>query len=247
MLQTGLWPISYLLILKKTNYIIFKNNTPDDKKIPIMLSNCQLEQVMFTKFLGITIDSDLTWKNHIKDIERKISSVIGVISKIRFKINTKTCAKLYDALILSRLTYCNVIWASTHKTSLTKLFILQKRALRICYRLNKSTGNNMFKQLNKLSIYDLNKLYKIKFVYSVLNNLLPKCFNGFFIRNSTMYIYNTRHPNKLFICPVSTTLRKLFVVNSAPILWNELPDSITFSNSLPMLSSAYKKYLLQSV
>jgi len=54
--------------IKKTNYIIFKNNTPDDKKIPIMLSNCQLEQVMFTKFLGITIDSDLTWKNHIKDI-----------------------------------------------------------------------------------------------------------------------------------------------------------------------------------
>ena len=55
-----------------------------------------------------------------------------------------------------------------------------------------------------------------------------------------MYIYNTRHSDKLFICHVSTTLRKLYVVNSAPILWNELPDSITFSNSLPMLSSAYK-------
>ena len=106
-------------------------------------------------------------------------------------------------------------------------------------------GNCMFKQLNKLSIFDLNKLYKLKFVYSALNNLLPKCLNTFFTRNSTLHVHKTRHFDKLFIRPVSTTFRKLFVVNSAPILWNELPDNIISSNSLPIFCSACKKYLLQ--
>jgi len=99
----------------------------------------------------------------------------------------------------------------------------------------------MFKQLNKLSIFDLNKLYKLKFVYSALNNLLPKCLNTFFPLNSTLHVHKTRHFDKLFIRPVSTTFRKLFVVDSALILWNELPDNITSSNSLPILSSACKK------
>ena len=118
--------------VKRTTTLYLKVTFMMIKKTPILMNGCQLEQVTFTKFLGVIIDSDLSWENHIKDVERKVSSVIGVISKIRYKINFKTCVRLYDALILSRLTYCNLIWASTHKTSLTKLFILQKRALRIC-------------------------------------------------------------------------------------------------------------------
>ena len=114
-------------------------------------------------------------------------------------------------------------------------------------RLNRNVGNSMFQQFNKLSIYDLNKLYKLKFVYSALNNLLPKSLNKLFTRNSTLHAHNTRNNDKLFIRPVSSTLRKLFVTNSAPTLWNELPDYISSSNSLPIFSCAYKKSLLQSL
>ena len=109
--------------------------------------------------------------------------------------------------------------------------------------MSKCTGNCMFKQLNKLSIFELNKLYKLKFVYSALNNLLPKCLNTFITRNSTLHVHKTRHFDKLFIHPVSTTFRKLFVVNSAPILWNELPDNITSSNFSNVTSTNFLQCL----
>ena len=45
---------------------------------------------------------------------------------------------LYYSLIYPYFHYCNVFWASTYKTNLPRLVILQKRIIRV---LNKSYFN----------------------------------------------------------------------------------------------------------
>ena len=60
------------------------------------------------------------------------ATCIGVIARIRHKLTRRALMLLYDTLIASQLSYCNIIWASTYRTPLLKIYSLQKRALKLC-------------------------------------------------------------------------------------------------------------------
>ena len=70
----------------------------------VKATNCALEPeqpLAAIKFLGIIIDENLTWTNHISTIENKISKNIGILYKAKFLLN-QTCLKhIYFAFIHS--------------------------------------------------------------------------------------------------------------------------------------------------
>ena len=67
---------------KRKQKITFNNELLiDDKKV---------EQVEKTKFLGVYVDSSLTWQDHIQYIEGKIARALGVICKARKFFYTAT-------------------------------------------------------------------------------------------------------------------------------------------------------------
>ena len=75
------------LNIQKTHYIIFHrtrikqarlNNNPK-----VHIPREKLSNITNTKHLGVIIDAQLNWSDHITVI--KISKSIGIISKIRFK------------------------------------------------------------------------------------------------------------------------------------------------------------------
>ena len=51
--------------------------------LPVLeIYGTQLNRVNFTKSLGVLIDENLTWSNHINAITKKTSSGIGSIKRI---------------------------------------------------------------------------------------------------------------------------------------------------------------------
>ena len=117
----------------KPCYIIFKSKCSNAALHTLYLDSIQITSVEHTKFLGVEVDSSLNWKHHILCVERKISSVIGVMYKIKDKLNQSAALLIYDALIQSHLSYCNIVWGSTYVTSLVNICSLQKRAQRLGY------------------------------------------------------------------------------------------------------------------
>ena len=70
----------------KTHYMIF---TPQNKKvndINLYINKVPIGRVYVTKFLGVQIDSQLNWKNHIEYTCKKLSKCIGILSKARRKL-----------------------------------------------------------------------------------------------------------------------------------------------------------------
>ena len=73
----------------KTNYIImgtqYMTSMEDEgvSNVYIILDNTKLQRVDNTKFLGVTIDENLSWKNHIDGITKTISRNIGMINKLK--------------------------------------------------------------------------------------------------------------------------------------------------------------------
>ena len=100
---------------------------------------------------------------------------------------------IYNSLVLSRLNYCNYVWGNTYKSHLLKLYIYQKKAVRIITKSNKrSPSAPLFKNLQILSIYDLVTLNTLIFMYSIEAKILPDKFCNMFILNSNVHSYFTR-------------------------------------------------------
>ena len=53
----------------------------------------------FTKSLGVLIDENLTWSNHINAISKKISSGIGSIKRISHCVPPATLHNIYHGLV----------------------------------------------------------------------------------------------------------------------------------------------------
>ena len=81
---------------KKVNYIpnlkVFDHNTHQNVSLYIEHKN-------YVKYLGILIDSNLTWRYHIDYITLKISKTIGIISRIRHFVPFCTLLNIYCSLI----------------------------------------------------------------------------------------------------------------------------------------------------
>ena len=88
------------LNIKKTNYIIFKSKQKlINFKLNIKLDNIEIEQVSFTKFLGVIINENLTWENHIKVVKIKISKSMGILAKIKSNVPCVILRNLYFMLL----------------------------------------------------------------------------------------------------------------------------------------------------
>ena len=68
------------LNVKKTIYIIFHNKSKKIGKIPeIVIDNFKINSVTSSKFLGVIVNENLTWTDHIETIRKKISKNVGLI------------------------------------------------------------------------------------------------------------------------------------------------------------------------
>ena len=89
------------LNLQKTSGMLFlpKQSTNNNINLSLKLDNEPLPIVAQTKFLGITIDNQLSWKEHINNILRKISINKNLIGKSRNLMDTTAKCKIYYAHI----------------------------------------------------------------------------------------------------------------------------------------------------
>ena len=72
------------LNVKKTHFMVFKTKRKKlDQAFEIKINDQQIGKVKCTKFLGLYIDDELSWRKHIDQISTKISKMTGIMAKAR--------------------------------------------------------------------------------------------------------------------------------------------------------------------
>ena len=159
--------------------------------IQISVDNQNIVKVKEANFLGVILDENLNWKSEISHVANKVAKSISIISRCSFFLPKSSLRMLYYSLIYPYFYYCNIVGASTYKTNLRRLVILQKRRIRI---INKSHFNAhtdpIFKDLGILKFNDIHLLQLGQFMYSCKNSFLPTRFNDHF-SNSPKAINST--------------------------------------------------------
>ena len=80
----GEWMKSNRLALStlKTNFVLFHpKKLKPYKSLNIKIDGVNIQEVSTVKYLGVTFDSNLTWKNHVNELCLKLSNTVGVFSK----------------------------------------------------------------------------------------------------------------------------------------------------------------------
>ena len=96
------------------------------KSLNVTIDNIVIDQVYSIKFLGVIINSSLTWHDHIKVISNKVSKSIGLLLKVRKNVPNDVLLTLYHTLIEPYFSYCNIIWVLTTLNTLIN-FLLNKK------------------------------------------------------------------------------------------------------------------------
>ena len=129
------------------------------------------------KYLGVKIDTNLTWQHHLSDLSIKLNRPHALLFKMRKYVSLKILRCIYFAIFDSYLSYCCLVWSQNFST-IQRILILQKKAVRIIdFEPRNFHTSPLFKQNSILKFQDKICLENIVFVSKSLNNLSPSIFN----------------------------------------------------------------------
>ena len=218
-----------VLNLNKSKFMVIthqKHNSPS-----ILMNGSLIDRTSDIRFLGINIDSSLTFQNHSYKIGKTLSRNIGILYRISTYMPSSVLAQLYFSFVQSHICFGLPVWGCCAPTNLSRIKNLRFRSAQLCgVDLTSLNFENMYK-------YTCIVKFMKDFVFSNyldLSNLIPQ------------HYYNTRHRLNLNmnIPPIrKTRCKQSFIYNSIHF-WNNLPDRIRNSDSICSLKTNLKKYLL---
>jgi hypothetical protein len=152
---------------KKSHFVLFSKPSLPNTTLPCLKTDyCTISRVNQTKFLGLLIDEKLNWNYHCNSIRDKLSKGVAMLKLSSYFMPRECLLHIYNAFMLSYLSYCNVVWGNAHKKYLNPLLILQKRAIRlICNCQPLSHCATLAKQCSILFVFDLYKYHVLKYMH----------------------------------------------------------------------------------
>ena len=94
------------------------------------IHDTKLEEVTKSKYIGITINNKLMWKDHITNICNKANSTLGFIRRNLYTANKEIKLKCYNSFVRPILEYSSTVWDPHHLNEIHEIESIQKRALK---------------------------------------------------------------------------------------------------------------------
>ena len=224
------------LNISKTEMLLFTNRKFDHLQHRVILGGNSLNYTLNCKFLGVLIDSRLTFSDHIKSISNKISKNCGILYKIRDKLPDQTKLDFYYAFIYPYLTYNVIVWGGTYPQHLQPLIIQHKRVIRtLCHSKARDPTTPLFLRLGLLKFHEIYKLN--------LMTHMHKCMarGQYKVRHDV----DTRSRNLAAPAYHRLTGSQHSVSYSGPVLWNLLPTYLREIKALGQFKRALKAFFIE--
>nr|CAH7714368.1 unnamed protein product [Callosobruchus chinensis] len=163
------------------------------------------------RFLGIDLDSSLSWSLHIENLCSKLSKAVYAIKKVSQTVDTEAAVTAYYGLFHSSLSYGILSWGNASFSQLQKVFIIQ---------------NSIVNARPVEHCKDLSKNFKITTLFGLIvfqNLIYIKNNIDKHVQLSSVHGYETRGKNKLIQPRTRVNKSKVLGIE----LYNALPDEIS--------------------
>jgi hypothetical protein len=230
---------------KCSTMLIKGNNTCESNEISIHLGSEKLENVHSMKYLGITIDDDLKWRNHLANISKKVNVNNARIRRTYNVLPQSIRLKVHNTISVPIIDYASTVWGDFSQGILNYM----NRLEHMCAR--SITGNfnfidvRGFDLMQKLQMsYFINRLnyYTSVIMYKAIHGLVPE-----HIANIILFTYEVSNRNlrtfnnmELYKPRPYCNLFKKSLQYKGPTIWNHLPLHTKESLSVRSFKSSYK-------
>ena len=205
------------------------------------IGNSKIWESKSQKLLGVEIDRTLNFDEHVKSLCKNAGRKLSVLSRLSNYMNVKQKKILMKSFFESQFGYCPLVWMFCSKGVNNKINHLHERALRIIYKDNSSSFENLLEKDGSYSIPHRNiqslaiELFKIK--TNVSNDIIYDIFNTREIKN------NLRSQTDFSGHCVNTNK---FGINSlkffATKVWEIVPFEIKNSDNVEVFKSKIRKW-----
>ena len=126
--------------MKKTKIMWFGTNSRDENENvnfeTINIADHKIERVLSYHYLGIEIDSNLTFDKHLDNVVSKCNQKLYIFRKIRRFISERTAILVYKQTIRPLIECCSFIFNSGKTPKVTKIDKIQTKCVRIIENVN---------------------------------------------------------------------------------------------------------------
>lgn len=207
----------------------------DEQNTPNSVT-CQCPELFRTsaiKYLGITLDQFLSFKEHIHIMSGRVRKVINIMKLLRNSAEKELLREIYIAICQSLICYCLPIWGGAAKTHLIELERAQRSVIKV--------------MLKKEIKYPTEKLHKDSKLLSV---------RGLFVYRSALLKHRVslqclqldrRRVPRIPVKRVKTSFAQRLPEFLHPFIYNKLIKEITDLVSLTMREAKIKlnNYLMK--
>ena len=227
-----------------TSYKRMNNEIPET----LTVNNTNILMSNNTKYLGVFLDEDLSWKTHINHVTNGLRTLFPVFYNIRKYLSINHVKTLYYTLVYSKIKYGLLTYGSSNSTTLKPLQTIQNQLLKVLtekpYRFS---TNLLHSELKLIKVEDLFKQKILSFVFNYYNDNLPPVFNNYFTPFSSIHNIGTRNRNTTFIIPQHKgPLGSSSLKVKGACMWNALSNENKSIKTIKGFRNALKNLYLQS-
>jgi len=208
--------------------IVFNNNDPTLPFNPDLVTNLERIHTVHEnpnmrsyKLLGIFLDENLTLNLHIPVLLAKLAKANFMLSRSKNILPQKALLSIYYAYFHSHLLYCPIIISMTSLANVNKIFIMQKKAIRIVMQASYNAHTApMFDKLRLLTYHKIIQQAKLHFMHSYHYSYAPLAFSNTWSKNSDRNLpVNLRNLNDYVIPRPNYEFFKRMPFYSLPLIW----------------------------
>ena len=241
----------------KTEFILLGTQSQRDKIagcFPVDILGSKVIPTDKARNLGVIFDSDFSFSKHVVSVCRSCFVGLRDLRRIRRHLTENVAVTVANALVSSRLDYCNSLFRSLSSRDIKKLQCVQNSLARIITRSSRfSHITPVLRSLHWLPIKHRIRFKTLSIIYKFLHTGIPTYFSPHLVRYTCAVNTRRSSPDNLFLkVPVyKTTINKSKVQfqnclsYDGPLLWNSLPHEIRSAPTLSCFRRKLKTHLFQ--
>ena len=152
----------------KTKAMLFTSR-PLNNDIPnVIINGIQIEYVNDYDYLGVTIDSGLTFRKHTTKLNIRLRRLVGVTFYLNCALSLHAAKIFYSSMVSSLIRYAIVIWGGTFQCYISDLQISKNKIICNLFldKMPEMSTNEIYYSLSILKVTSIYKLELGKLIYT---------------------------------------------------------------------------------
>ena len=212
--------------------------------INLKMNDQTLDIVDSYKYLGLILDSRLSFQKHIYHISVNVNYKLRKLKEIRHYINNPTAVTIFKSLIKPHLDYCDIIWDAAWPSGEINLQSIQEKALSIAYQ-----GENDINKINKvtktLPVRIRTEMHLAQHMYNIIKLPSPSFLTTTIEYASHSYETRTREQKNLKLKKLRTESLLKTVYYRAGLARNTVPGELRLCTSKLQFKKKVKDFYVK--